>query len=116
MPGREADAGKHLLTVAGHGAGAAAGDGLGERRVHGRLDFPRRVQRRAGGFDGHHALGQAMADGLEGGDRAPELNAFHGVLAGQLEHRPRRPDQLVRQGHLSGGHRRRPVRRLRFGG
>ena len=43
-----------------------------------------------------------MAHGLEGGDRPPELDALNGVIARELQHRPRRPDQLVGQGDLSG--------------
>ena len=40
-------------------------------------------------------LGQAVADGLELGDRPAELDPLEGVLAGQLEHRARRADELV---------------------
>ena len=67
---------------------------------------------KAGGrLDGHEAVGQAMADRLEGADRPAELDAFQSVRAGQLQHRPCRADQLVAQGELPEGHRCRPVDR-----
>ena len=52
-----------------------------------------------------------MPDRLKGGDGAPELDALERVQARQLECRPGRADQLVRDGELAGGYREVPVHR-----
>ena len=56
-------------------------------------------------------IGQVMPDRLEGGDGAPELDALERVQARQLESRPGRADQLVRDGELAGGNRQVPIHR-----
>ena len=72
---------------------------------------PRRIEHRLGHVDGDQRLGQPVADGLEGGDRAVELDAPPGVLAGQLEHGPGRSDQLVGEGQAAERHGGGPVTR-----
>ena len=106
--GGEADAGEHLLGVAGHGARAAAGHRLGQGGGERGAVVPCGVGRGVGGFDGDEAVGEAVAHGLEAGDGAIELDAVDRVLAGQGQHRPGHPDELVGQGPLSGGNGVRP--------
>ena len=86
--GGEADAGEHLLAVAGDGAGAAAGDGLGHGRGERRAVVPRRVERGVGRLDGH--VGSRPAGGGRPGRRrwAAELDALEGVRRGPARASP----------------------------
>jgi hypothetical protein len=70
---------------------------------------PRGVEHGDGRLDGDERLGEPVADRLEHGDRAPELDPRERVLAGQLQHPPRRADQLVAEGELPERDGRPPV-------
>ena len=78
--------------------------------VCGRPVDPRRLEHGVGRLDGDQRLGQPVADRLEPGDGLTELDAVEGVLAGQLEHAPRRAHQLVAEGELPERDRRRASR------
>ena len=97
----EADAGEHLLAVTGDGTSAAPRGRLCHRGRHRREVEPRGVEDGGRGLERDERLRQAVADGLEAGDRLAELDALECVLASQRQHLARCPDELVRHRELS---------------
>ena len=99
--GGEADAGQHLLAVAGRGAGAAAGERLGHGRRSGRDPSARR--RRAAASAVSMATSVSASRWRTAWNEAigrPNWIRSRACCAGQLEHRPRRADELVAEGEL----------------
>ncbi len=84
----------------------AAGEGLGHGAVCAGV-LPRRVEQRSRRLDRHQRIGEAVTDGLEAADGAPELHPVERVLAGQLEHGACRAHELVAERELSERHCRR---------
>ena len=91
-------------------AGGPAGERLGHGGRHGGGVVPGGVEEGGGGLEGHEGFGQPVADRLEGAMGRPNWIALERVHARQLEHRPRRSDELVSQGRADPGPPRRPSR------
>ena len=64
------------------------GERLGHGGRHGGGFLPGGVEQRGGRLQGHEALGQPVADGLEGRDGSPELHAFQCVGCGRARASP----------------------------
>ena len=102
--GGEADAAKHLLAVAGGGAGTPTGERLGHRRRAGGPVQPGGVEHHVGGLDRHQRLSEPVPDGLELADRPAELRMrLERVLPGQLQHAPRGAHELVADARAGRG-------------
>ena len=101
--------------MAGRRARAAPGQRLGRRPPSSASGPPRRRRARPRPTRSPPASRPAGGGRPGTGDGLAELDPFEGVAAGQVEHGPRRADQLVPEGELGQGDGGRPRRRHDLG-
>ena len=95
--GREADAGEHLLAVRGDGPRGAPGGRLGERGGHRvRLVAGRGRASASSASTATSASASRWRTAWNARDRAAELHPLERVRAREVEHRPARAGDLVR--------------------
>ena len=117
--GGEADPGQDLLAVRRDDPGRAPAVAFASAAVRRCRLVAGCIQRCLECFDRHERVGESVPNGLERRDRATELDAFHGVRAGEeraSSDRPRRSGARPRAGRARPPSPRRVMSNLRLDG